>query len=123
MSLALTAVFLPSHQLPLVLTTLFFPSFFQIARSLVALTALLALASCISSSHAAVTAPQIIGYINDLTSQSQALQPKADSLNTQSAVEAAIGRGPLVEINQGLARLVQTITSDIVSPKLLSQEF
>ncbi|GAQ79677.1 hypothetical protein KFL_000350310 [Klebsormidium nitens] len=87
------------------------------ARSLVALTAILAVASCIASSEAAATAPQTVAFLHNVTTQTQQLQPTADSITLQTGVLLVIGQGPYRDIIVGLTNIIQTETDFLLSNK------
>lgn len=92
----------------------------QMARSIIALTALLALAGCIATSEAqAVTAPQLVSYYNNLTTQAQQLDNYASSITTASAAEFLLGQGPYAQIIQGLGEVAQFSAKAFVSMHLL----
>ena len=84
------------------------------ARLYLALVALLAVASCAPSIDAAMTAKQVVATINDITSQSQALQRPAVSINIINGPLIVIGQGPFPQIIRGFVLIAQTATTAMV---------
>ncbi|GAQ79675.1 hypothetical protein KFL_000350290 [Klebsormidium nitens] len=85
----------------------------KMARSLLALTALLALASCIATSEAqTITAPTVVGWLKNITTQSpQQLQSSANQITLLSGPLIIIGQGPFPPIIRGFTSIVTTGTS------------
>ncbi|KAE9365475.1 hypothetical protein N431DRAFT_353383 [Stipitochalara longipes BDJ] len=70
-------------------------------------------ATFLTSVYAQMTAPQVVGNINVITGQSQALQAPANSINILSGPLFLIGLGPFPQIVVGFTQIVSTVTSDI----------
>ncbi|PMD29432.1 UVI-1 protein [Hyaloscypha variabilis F] len=72
-----------------------------------------AITATMTSVYAQLTAPQIVSNINIVTSDSQALQAPANSINILSGPLFLIGQGPFPQIVIGFTQIVNTVTDDI----------
>lgn len=83
----------------------------QMARFILALVALLAVAS---SAEAAMSAQQVVNNIKNITTQSQALQVPAQTISIINGPLIVVGQGPFTVLLVGFTNIVSTATSAMV---------
>jgi len=78
-------------------------------------TALAATAALLAVPHVAagLTAPQVVGNINIVTTKSQNLQAPANQITILSGALFLIGQGPFPQIIVGFTDIINTVTADI----------